>query len=840
MIGSLLKRFVDTIDIDQSSLDHIRRLLRDAQKSSIRVVYVFRRPSYLEYRLLTLFCEKHELPVPEYRSEEVVYTALRGRLGTEVTLSSSRRHRRKIMRTLDRAIANDSTPTLFVPVAFFQGRGPRPIPGRISLPIDFDVLPVGDVWLLVVYLIHRKDLIVSFGEVSTSENFQSSSALYRQLALSLYHVEKLIRGARQHSSKKVESIVLSGSGFEDTVLEISVEKSLPRREVMRQARKDFYEISATMRGSALKVLYYLMRPIISTLFQKIEIRNIERLREITKAHPTVLLPNHRSHFDYLLISWVMYHCQLPLPYVAAGINLNFWPAGPFIKAAGGFFIRRRIGNDRLYKAVLDGYLRYLIKHSHLLAFYIEGGRSRSGAMRLPRLGLLKYLLSSWHLGAREDVYLVPMGITYERLAEEDALLREEAGAKKQSESVRDLIRAKGLWRRKHGTVILEVGDPISLREFRDETQSDYRSEGTDLHQLTEDIGFSVCRNIMQHTVVTGPSLLALAFASFPEERISAATLRQRMLDVLASIFLHQGDSDSLAWSLETELSEIPNFESRMDTLRIGGRLEYLLATMPIAGAFREIQAGMISSGYMQGSPDGDLFVSESQLLKLDYYKNSILHHVALPAILSLLAQHHEALSDSAERIESGLHSFEPDSLRSMYRVFRSAFLFPPWSMFIEQVEERIRSFDSFGWFAGGDELPVDMDGRFPRILSERGYQQLGFLPVLLAPVFESISLLLQFLLEVESTRWTMADLRQNFSDYLDDRMTPTKLEATTKSMVDYAIDVLIQLDVLHERTREATDGAAEYSVTFGDTRLQELQGWVEENVRLCNTSGSKE
>jgi glycerol-3-phosphate O-acyltransferase len=750
-----------------------------------------------------------------------------------------------VLRHLDAAVDDGSTPTLFVPIAFFQGRGPRPIPGRSALPIDFNLFPLGDLWLILVYLIHRKDLIISFGEISSSDNFSSSPSLYRQLALSLYHVEKLIRGAKQHSSRKVEAIVLSGNRFEKAVLQTSVEQSLSRREVLRQARSDFAEISATMRGSTLKALYYLMRPIISTLFQKIEVRNIERLREVTKGHPTVLLPNHRSHFDYLLISWVMYHCQLPLPYVAAGINLNFWPAGAFIKAAGGFFIRRRIGNDRMYKAVLDGYLRYLIKHSHLLAFYIEGGRSRSGAMRIPKLGLLKYLLSSWQSGAREDVYLVPMGITYERIAEEDALLREESGATKKSESVRDLVRAKGLWRRRHGTVILEVGDPISLRDFRDETQTNHLAEGTDLHRLTEDIGFSVCRNIMQHTVVTGPSLLAIAFASFPEDRVSAAAVRQRMLDVLASIFLHHGDGDSMKWGLETELSEISNFESRMEALRIGGRLEYLLATMPIAGAFREIQAGMISSGYLQGSSEGDLFVSESQLLRLDYYKNSILHHVALPAMLSLLAKQRERSSREVEdhlRIDESdvQSSFELDSLRSMYDVFRNAYLFPPWPLFLAQVRERIASFDSFGWFAESVVSPGEVKDIFQRKLSTDGRRQLGFLPVLIAPVFEALNVLLRFLLDAEKNQWTMSELREEFAAYLGDEIISTKLEATTKSMVDYAIDVLIQLDLLQEHSREATTGAALYVLAVDSPRLEQIKVWVKGHLAVCYLHDSSE
>ena len=124
------------------------------------------------------------------------------------------------------------------------------------------------------------------------------------------------------------------------------------------------------------------------MFSAIEVdeAGIERLRELAKEGTLVLLPSHKSHMDYLALAWVLYRHKLQLPLIAAGDNLNFFPVGAIFRRAGAFFIRRSFAGDRLYAAVVDAYVRRLIKDGAPLEFFLEGGRSRTGKLLPPKLG----------------------------------------------------------------------------------------------------------------------------------------------------------------------------------------------------------------------------------------------------------------------------------------------------------------------------------------------------------------------------------------------------------------------------------------------------------------------
>ena len=97
--------------------------------------------------------------------------------------------------------------------------------------------------------------------------------------------------------------------------------------VYEQAHSCFREIAATMKGWAVRLLYYVLQAVVRVVFDDIELHGFDRLRATAAKYPTVVLPSHRSHFDYVLVGWTFYHSNMSLPYVAAGDNLNFWPVG---------------------------------------------------------------------------------------------------------------------------------------------------------------------------------------------------------------------------------------------------------------------------------------------------------------------------------------------------------------------------------------------------------------------------------------------------------------------------------------------------------------------------------
>ena len=155
-----------------------------------------------------------------------------------------------------------------------------------------------------------------------------------------------------------------------------------------------------------------------------------------KQHPVVLVPCHRSHFDYVILSYIFHLNYMSPPHIAAGINLSFWPLGPLFRGAGAYFIRRSFDDNELYKAVFRSYLKFLIREGYTQEFFIEGGRSRTGKILTPKLGMLSAVVDAFTQGVRRDLYLVPVSIHYGRVVEEEAYQRELDGAEKEPESLR--------------------------------------------------------------------------------------------------------------------------------------------------------------------------------------------------------------------------------------------------------------------------------------------------------------------------------------------------------------------------------------------------------------------
>ena len=146
------------------------------------------------------------------------------------------------------------------------------------------------------------------------------------------------------------------------------------------------EMEAALDMNAIAALDPLFERGTSRMFSAIEVdeAGIERLRELAKEGTIVLLPSHKSHMDYLALAWVLYRHKLPLPLIAAGDNLNFFPVGAIFRRAGAFFIRRSFSGDRLYAAVVDAYVRRLIKDGCAARVLPRGRAARAPASSFRR------------------------------------------------------------------------------------------------------------------------------------------------------------------------------------------------------------------------------------------------------------------------------------------------------------------------------------------------------------------------------------------------------------------------------------------------------------------------
>ena len=217
--------------------------------------------------------------------------------------------------------------------------------------------------------------------------------------------------------------------------ELAARLELPEAEVARRAAADLAGLVASMSPIAVDLFTGALRPLHARAWnvQVDEAGLGPAAGAATARHPLVFLPSHRCYADPLLLADVLAEHDFPRNHVLGGDNLRFWPVGPLAKRAGVVFIRRSFGDDEVYKLAVREYFGFLLAKRFNLEWYMEGGRSRTGKLRPPRYGLLANVAEAVEQGRVDDVYLVPVSITYDQLREVSAMAAEQVGAPKKGE-----------------------------------------------------------------------------------------------------------------------------------------------------------------------------------------------------------------------------------------------------------------------------------------------------------------------------------------------------------------------------------------------------------------------
>ncbi len=309
----------------------------------------------------------------------------------------------------------------------------------------------------------------------------------------------------------------------------------PVEELTRKARDYIIEIAADLRISYVKTWEKILRWVWRNLYDGVDIneRAQQRLRRIARNYPIVYVPSHKSHIDYFLLSYVLYEMNLPLPLVAAGTNLSFWPVGPVFRRSSAFFIRRTFRDNPLYGEVFYFYLRELIREGIPIEFFIEGGRSRTGKLILPKKGMIAMIFRAFFDPSVTDIYVVPTAISYERIVEEESYIRELRGDEKRKEKKRDLFKIRKIFRKRYGTVFVRFGTPISLQRYLKGLQvEDFPESVEKRRELYQKAADDVIRAIQRAMAVTPSSLVAAALLS----RVDRSISRSEVLEI-AELYL---------------------------------------------------------------------------------------------------------------------------------------------------------------------------------------------------------------------------------------------------------------------------------------------------------------
>lgn len=325
--------------------------------------------------------------------------------------------------------------------------------------------------------------------------------------------------------RKVVDEVVGSQVFKDTIKPFAQETGFSMEQVEDKARGYVKEIASDLNYLTVPIWDVVLSWVFKRIYDglSVDTSSLQTLRHKVGQVPIVFVPNHRSHIDYMLLSYIFYYNDLPLPYVCAGQNMNFWPLGGFFRKSGAFYIRRSFEGNRLYQATLYAYMHYLLKEKALMEFFIEGTRSRSGKLLPARLGILSLLVKAYQEQSDvPDILFVPTSIVYESVIEESSYTREMEGAQKKRESIWDVLRFRKYLRRRYGKVNIQFGEPLSLAAFESQ-MPDYEKT-----KVVPHFAGQINHQINKHTVVTPSALVACALVAHPHAIITKQELEDRV------------------------------------------------------------------------------------------------------------------------------------------------------------------------------------------------------------------------------------------------------------------------------------------------------------------------
>lgn len=388
----------------------------------------------------------------------------------------------------------------------------------------------------------RADVFVQVGEAidlaQLGERVESErlpKILRRIAARSLYQESRLVRGPRLLPFNEMKRRVLDHPPLRELARQDAEARGVPQRVVDGELSAAYERIAARFSWVTIRFLHVLLRPLWTRVFSGVDVRpeDLERLRTAMRDGSPILVPSHKSHFDYVLMSWVLYDNDMIVPHVVAGINLAVWPISVFLRGAGGFFIERSFTGRRLFPALFSRYLRELVIRDYTVEFFIEGGRSRSGKLLPARLGVLDMVMDAAavrHTG--REVTLLPIAFSYEQVAEERSYAREIRGRRKQPESIGQFIRGTiNVLQRRFGRVYLRVGEPIPCGPLVDGSSSSppwpERTEATRRQEL-EQLGQRIIHRIGRAQVVLPSSVVAAALMVHHRRAIRHPELMERI------------------------------------------------------------------------------------------------------------------------------------------------------------------------------------------------------------------------------------------------------------------------------------------------------------------------
>ena len=583
------------------------------------VCYVLETGGLADMLALERACEKHGMPSPSEsfrccdRRESrrvVVMRRMRGIFFRRPSTKGSERLRRLV-----RAADAKQQELLLIPVAIYWGRSPQKERSVFKLLFSENWDVASRTRKFFSTLLLGRNTLLRF-----SEPLPLSSIVAADLdaEVAFRKVSRILRvhfrqrraatvGPDLSNRRTMVNQVLMSPSVRKAIANEAGSDPAAREKAHRNARQYALEIAADISYPTIRIVERFLRWLWTRIYDGVEIAHINRLHEVAKDKEVVYVPCHRSHFDYLLLGYILYEHGLHTPHIAAGINLNIPIVGPILRRGGAFFLRRSFKGNRLYAAVFDAYLDQLLQRGYSVEYFVEGTRSRTGRLLAPRGGMLVMTVHSYIENPKRPIVFVPVYFGYEKLIEGDSFISELSGSAKKKESLIGLIRSVKSLREKFGKVYVNIAEPIELDAVLDHLRPDWREgvpENGDrpawLSGVVDELGIDIMSNINAAAAVTPISLLAYVLLATPKQKIGAQELRCQ-LELYIALMKRFSYSESVT---------LPDWEPEA-IIRHGEDLRVISRS---------------------SHPMGDVIhMTEHTAVLMTYFRNNILHLLAVPA-----------------------------------------------------------------------------------------------------------------------------------------------------------------------------------------------------------------
>ncbi len=587
------------------------------------VCYLLERKSSTDLAVLQNACAAGKLPRPGGRLAAGELRRFRASFSLSRPLNafSARIDRRPpaVLRQLVEILqAHPGLDVDLVPTAVYWGRAPQKEDSWLRLLLSED-------WALATRL--RKALTVIFNGRATMVEWGDPVSLRsllvegRDPSLQARRIARVVRAQfrRQRAARigpdlshrrTIVATVLRTRAVRAAAAAEARERQTTRREALLTARKYAEEIAANYSHRFVTVMEQGLRRFWNRLYDGVIVGHVETLGEVADGNEVIYVPCHRSHMDYLLLSYAIYRQGYVVPHIAAGVNLNMPVVGRFLRKGGAFFIRRSFRGNALYTVVFMKYLATIMARGHSIEFFIEGGRSRTGRLLQPKTGMLAMTVRSYLREPVRPIVFVPVYFGYERVVEATTYVNELSGKPKEKESVFDMLRTLRVVREKFGRVHVNLGEPIALEAVLARAAPDWRAHGVEndarapwVAGVVDELAGRIMRNINSAAAVTPVNLLALTLLATP---------RQTMLreDLLRQIGLY------LAL-----LADVP-YDARVT----------VTPETPEAILAYGVAMKLVTQ---QAHKLGDIVhMSEESAVLSAWYRNNVLHLFAMPSLIA--------------------------------------------------------------------------------------------------------------------------------------------------------------------------------------------------------------